>query len=75
MLTAQTTCARSAASSASEVVPFGVETIVVCSHSGVPLDFDTRFWKKFGPPAPSGKRCSSTGRPPIARISGSPTRR
>ena len=33
----------------------------------------TRFWKNDGPPAPCGKRCMSTGRPPIARISGSAT--
>ena len=31
--------------------------------------------RKDGPPAPSGNRCNSTGRPPIARISGSSTRR
>jgi hypothetical protein len=55
------------------VVPLGVDTVVVCSQSGAFLG--TRFWKKDGPPAPSGKRWSSTGRPPMVRISGSATRR
>ena len=63
----------SAATSACEVVPFGVDTIVVWSHSGA--FFGTRFWKNDGPDAPSGKRCSSTGRPPMARSSGPATRR
>ena len=40
-LTAQATCAGSEATSALEVVPFGVETIVVSSHSGA--DSGTRF--------------------------------
>jgi hypothetical protein len=70
--TAHATCAMSAATSASDVVPFGVLTTVVCSHSGASLG--TRFWKNDGPSAPFGNRCMSTGRPPIARISGSPTR-
>ncbi len=53
MLTAHTTWARSAATSARDVVPFGVLTIVVCSQSGA--DFGTRFWKKFEPLAPFGE--------------------
>jgi hypothetical protein len=61
----------SAATSACEVVPFGVATVVVCSQPGMFLG--TRFWKKEGPVAPSGNRWSSTGRPPIVRISGSAT--
>ena len=73
MLTAHTTWARSTATRAREVVPFGVLTIVVCSQSGA--DFGTRFWKNDDPPAPSGKRCMSVGRPPIVRISGSANRR
>ena len=73
MLTAHTTWARSATTSAREVVPFGVLTVVVCSQSGA--DFGTRFWKKFEPLAPSGKRCMSVGRPPIVRITGSAKRR
>ena len=70
-MTAQATCAASAATSARDGVPLTVSTVVVCSHSGALSG--TRFWKKFGPPAPFGKRCMSTGRPPIARISGSAT--
>ena len=52
MLTAHARWARSAATSASDVVPLGVETTVVRSHSGAPLG--TRFWKNDLPPAPSG---------------------
>jgi hypothetical protein len=63
----------SAATSACDVVPLGVATMVVCSQSGMFLG--TRFWKKEGPDAPSGNRWSSTGRPPIARSSGSATAR
>ena len=44
--------ARSAATRASLVVPFGVDTTVVVSQSGA--DFGTRFWKNDFPPAPSG---------------------
>jgi hypothetical protein len=51
-LIAHTTCAMSAATSAFDVVPFGVETTAVCSHSGA--FFGTRFWKKEGPVAPCG---------------------
>ena len=40
----------SASTSAREVVPFGVLTIVVCSQSG--LDSGTRFWKNELPSAP-----------------------
>ena len=60
--TAQTTWAMSARTSAREVVPLGVETMVVCSHSGA--FSGTRFWKKELPSAPFGKRCISVGRPP-----------
>ena len=42
MLTAHTTCARSATTSAFDVVPFGVATVVDCSHSGAPAGI--RFW-------------------------------
>ena len=52
MLTAHTTWAMSWAISAFEVVPLGVLTTVVRSHSGAP--FGTRFWKNDFPPAPSG---------------------
>ena len=55
-------CARSAATSARDVVPFGVLTIVVSSQSGA--SSGTRFWKNDEPPAPFGNRCISTGRPP-----------
>ena len=64
MFTAQTTWAMSAITSASDSVPLGVDTMVVASQSG--RFSGTRFWKNDLPPAPSGKRCSSTGRPPIA---------
>src|SRR5918992_4964071 len=63
----------SARTSAREVVPFGVLTIVVCSHSGALSG--TRFWKNELPSAPLGKRCISVGRPPAARRSGSATAR
>ena len=63
----------SARTSAREVVPFGVLTIVVWSHSGALSG--TRFWKKELPSAPWGKRCMSVGRPPAARRSGSATAR
>ncbi len=66
MLTAQAMWATSAATRASEGVPFTVSTTVVCSQPGAFLG--TRFWKKLLPPAPSGKRCSRTGRPPMAPI-------
>ncbi len=59
--------------SAREVVPFGVLTIVVDSQSGAPSP--TRFWKKDVPVAPCGKRCMRTGRPPMSRISGCSTAR
>ena len=71
MLTAQRTWARSATTSARDVVPFGVLTMLVSSHSG--RVSGTRFWKKEGPPAPLGNRCSRTGRPPRARSKGSST--
>ena len=61
-------CATSAATSARDVVPFGVLTIVVSSQSGALSG--TRFWKNDEPSAPCGNRCMSTGRPPIALISG-----
>ena len=47
--------------SARDVVPFGVDTSTVCSHSGAPGG--TRFWKNDFPSAPSGNRCSIAGRP------------
>ena len=47
-------------------------TTVVSSHGG--RSFGTRFWKNDGPPAPFGNRCMRTGRPPMARSSGSRTR-
>ena len=43
------------------------------SQSGAPAG--TRFWKKDLPEAPSGKRCSIVGRPPIVASSGSATAR
>ena len=42
MLTAQTTWAMSATTSALDVVPFGVATVADCSHSGAPAGM--RFW-------------------------------
>jgi hypothetical protein len=55
------------------VVPFGVDTTVVVSQSGA--DFGTRFWKNDLPPAPSGNRCSSTGRSRIVSSNGPATAR
>ena len=63
----------SAITIAREVVPFGVETVVVCSHSGAVCGM--RFWKNDCPVAPLGKRCSSVGRSRTVRISGSATAR
>jgi len=40
----------SAATRACDVVPFGVDTVVVCSQSGAFLG--TRFWKNDGPAGP-----------------------
>ena len=73
MFIAHTTCARSPMTSARDCVPFGVLTVVVSSHSGA--DSGIRFWKNELPPTPFGKRCSSTGRPPIDRMIGSPIAR
>ena len=70
-MTAQATCATSAITSARDGVPLTVCTVVVSSHAGAVSG--TRFWKNDGPPAPWGKRCMSTGRPPMARSSGSAT--
>ena len=67
--TAHAMCARSAITSARDVVPFGVLTIVVSSQSGALSG--TRFWKNDEPSAPCGNRCISTGRPPIVRMTGS----
>ena len=50
--TAHTMWARSAATSASLVVPLGVASTVVWSHFGAP--FGTRFWNHDFPSAPSG---------------------
>ncbi len=63
----------SARTSALDGVPFGVCTSVVVIQSGVPEG--TRFWKKFGPSAPSGKRCISVGRPRISAMKGPATAR
>ncbi len=65
--------ARSAATSARDVVPFGVLTMVVSSQSGALSG--TRFWKNDEPPAPWGNRCMRTGRPPIVRMIGPATAR
>ena len=73
MLTAHTRWATSAATRALDGVPLTVSTIVVCSQSGAFLG--TRFWKNVRPAAPSGNRCMSAGRPPIARMIGSATAR
>ena len=56
-----------------EVVPFGVVTIAVSSHSGT--SFGTRFWKNELPSAPLGKRCMRVGRPAFVRRNGSATAR
>ena len=69
--TAHATCPTSATTIAFDSVPFGVDTVVVSSHSGA--FFGTRFWKNESPPAPSRNRCSITGRPPIVASSGSRT--
>ena len=69
-LTAQTTWARSAATRASAVVPFGVDTI----GGGEPVGRARRApasGRTTCRSAPFGNRCSSTGRPPIAAMSGS----
>ena len=63
----------SAITIARDVVPLGVETVVVCSQSGA--DSGIRFWKNDLPVAPLGKRCSSVGRSRTVRMSGSPTAR
>ena len=60
-LTAHSTWAMSATTSALDVVPLGVLTTVVSSQAGAPAG--TRFWKKDLPPAPPGNRCRSAGRP------------
>ncbi|CAB4546762.1 unannotated protein [freshwater metagenome] len=66
--TAHTRWARSSITSAFDVVPFGVLTIVVLNHSGAVSGI--RFWKNELPVEPLGKRCSSTGRLRITRITG-----
>ena len=71
MLTAHSTWARSAATRARDVVPLGVDTMLVASQSG--LLSGTRFWKNDEPDAPLGKRCMSTGRPPMAARRGPST--
>ncbi len=73
MFTAHTTWAMSSITRASDSVPLGVDTVAVASQSGRLLG--TRFWKNELPPAPSGKRCSSTGRPPIDAMMGASTAR
>ena len=71
MFTAHSTWARSAVTRACDVVPLGVLTTLVSSQSG--RTSGTRFWKNDDPPAPLGKRWSSTGRPPMAAMSGPST--
>ena len=70
-LAAHSTWARSAITIARDVVPLGVDTIVVCSHSGA--ESGIRFWKKFWPVTPLGHRCRSVGRSRTVRIRASPT--
>ena len=48
------------------MVPLGVLTIVVLNQSGALSGM--RFWKNELPDDPFGKRCSSTGRLRIARM-------
>ena len=67
--TAHSMWARSAMTNAFEVVPFGVLTMVVVSQSGALSGM--RFWKNELPDEPFGKRCSSTGRSDIARMTAS----
>jgi hypothetical protein len=74
MFTAQSTWAMSTATRALDSVPFGVLTVAVVTH-GARFVGATRFWKKELPVAPSGNRCSSTGRPPMVASSGSATAR
>ena len=50
----------SAITMARDVVPLGVDTMVVCSQSGALSGI--RFWKKLEPVTPFGKRCSNVGR-------------
>ena len=71
--TAHTTWAMSSITSASDSVPFGVDTTAVASQSG--RLSGTRFWKNDFPLAPFGNRCSSTGRPPMASRIGPSTAR
>ena len=72
-MAAHSTWAMSAITIARDVVPFGVDTIVVCSHSGALSGI--RFWKKFEPVTPFGKRCSNVGRSRTVRMIGSSTAR
>ena len=58
----------SAITMARDVVPFGVDTIVVCSQSGALSGI--RFWKKLEPVTPFGNRCSSVGRSRTVRMIG-----
>ena len=59
--------------SAFDVVPFGVLTIVVVNQSGALSGM--RFWKNELPDEPLGNRWSSTGRSRIARMTVSPMAR
>ena len=61
----------SAMTIARDVVPLGVDTTVVWSHSGALSGI--RFWKKFCPVTPFGKRWSSVGRSRTVRMIGSST--
>ena len=63
----------SAITMARDVVPFGVDTIVVCSQSGALSGM--RFWKKLEPVTPLGNRCNSVGRSPTVRMIGCSTAR
>ncbi len=71
-LAAHSTWAMSAITIARDVVPLGVDTMVVCSHSGA--DSGIRFWKNDFPAAPLGKRWSKVGRSRTVRIRGPPDR-
>ena len=63
----------SAITIARDVVPFGVETVVVSSQSGA--DSGIRFWKNDFSVAPLGKRWSRVGRSRTVSMSGSATAR
>ena len=72
-LAAHSTWAMSAITIARDVVPFGVLTMVVCSHRGA--ESGIRFWKNDDPATPFGNRCSSVGRFRTVRMIDSSTAR